>query len=103
MAVPITITQNADGTYAISPQTPGSSNANSFTFTNNATGGVTVYFTVCGNPASPFPSSQNISGNGGTYTTPTLNSGYVVFMIYPQGTGSNAMHVIHIGSTMHRP
>jgi hypothetical protein len=102
MAVPITITESS-GVYSISPAGPASANASAFQLTNNATGGVTVYFTVCGSAASPFPASQNIAGNGGSYTTPTLNSGYVVFAIFAQGTGSFPTHVIHIGSTMHRP
>ncbi len=98
MAVPITITQ-VNGVYTISPTTPGSPDASAFEITNDCSAGVTVFFQVYGNAASPFPPSQNIAGNGGTYTTPTLNSGSVVFMVTAQG-GSNAMHVIHIGSTM---
>lgn len=99
MAVPVTIS-GSSGAYSISPSTPSSPNASAFQITNNCTAGVTVYFQVYGNPASPFPASQDISA-GGNYTTPTLNSGSVVFMVTAQG-GSNAMHVIHIGSTMHR-
>jgi hypothetical protein len=102
MAVPITISQS-NGVYSVSPVAPGSTNADAFQLTNNSSGTVTVYFTVCGNPASPFPASQDIAGNGGSYTTPTLNSGYVVFTIYPQGGVSTPTHVIHVGSTMHGP
>ena len=101
MAVPITISQS-NGVYSISPVAPGSSNANSFQLTNSATGGVTVYFTVCGSAASPFPASQDIAA-GGNYTTPVLNSGYVVFTIYAQGGAAIPIHVIHIGSTLHKP
>jgi hypothetical protein len=100
MAVQVTITQSS-GVYSISPVTPGSPNASAFELTNSSGAGVTVYFTVCGSPATPFPASQDIS-NGGNYTTPTLNSGWVVFTITAQG-GNNDMHVIHIGSTMHKP
>lgn len=99
MAVPITISQSS-GVYTISPVAPSSTNANSFQLTNSSGAGVTVYFTVCGSAASPFPASQDIAA-GANYTTPTLNSGYVIFTIFAQGTGSNQMHVIHIGSTMH--
>ncbi len=101
MAVPITITETS-GNYSISPTAPNSPDANSFQLTNNCSAAVTVFFSVCGNAASPFPASTNITASGGSYTTPVLNSGYVVFTVTPQG-GANAMHVIHIGSTMHQP
>jgi hypothetical protein len=98
MAVQISITV-ASGVYSISPQTPNSLTASAFELTNNCPNTVTVYFQVTGNAASPFPASQDIAA-GGNYTTPTLNSGSVVFVITAQGA-SNPIHVIHIGSTMH--
>lgn len=98
MAVQVTIS-GSSGAYSVSPSAPSSANAASFQLTNNCTAGVTVFFAVFGTPATQFPASQDIAA-GQNYTTPQLNSGSVVFTVVPQG-GSDPMHVIHIGSTMH--
>jgi hypothetical protein len=99
MAISVTITQS-NGAYVISPTAPGSANPSSFEITNNSGGGVTLYFQMVGTTSSPLPASQDIA-NGGNWTTPTVNTGSLVFVIVPQG-GLNPSHVIHIGSTMHR-
>jgi len=97
MSVSVSILESGS-TYTTSPSSISSLAATAFQFTNNTSGGVTLYFQVGGNAAG-LQLQVNLAA-GGTYTTPTLNPGSVSFAIVALNGANPYSHIIHVGSTV---